>query len=191
MSIASPTLIPRPPVVPLVLPRLPHIGPVPLPKSDRYQGRINHVRDLQREADDLSDEENDLEDCVCVRSRQSSSRCSRHLQSESTRTEPRFRMVYPNRQAHHATRRKERRTFHPCDLTESCFDSVCVYAPADDDSDGSSSGHTDEGTTPPHEENEDSGPDLDAGIEDMDEEQNSDEAEEGMTEEFEEEPSDM
>jgi hypothetical protein len=30
---------------------------------------------------------------------------------------------------------------------------------------------------------------LDAGIEDMDEEQNSDEVEEGMTEEFEEEPS--
>lgn len=31
---------------------------------------------------------------------------------------------------------------------------------------------------------------MDAGIEDMDEEQNSDEVEEGMTEEFEEEPSD-
>lgn len=44
---------------------------------------------------------------------------------------------------------------------------------------------------PPHEENEDSGPDLDAGIEDMDEEQNSDEVEEGMTEEIEEGPSDM
>lgn len=64
MSIASPTLIPRPPVVPLVLPKPPHIGPTPLPGADQYQGRINHVRDLQREADDLSDEENDLEDCV-------------------------------------------------------------------------------------------------------------------------------
>ena len=31
---------------------------------------------------------------------------------------------------------------------------------------------------------------MDAGIEDMDEEQNSDEVEEGVTEEFEEEPSD-
>lgn len=67
MSIASPTLIPRHPVVPLVLPKPPHIGPTPLPKADRYQGRINHVRDLQREADDLSDEENDLEDCVRAR----------------------------------------------------------------------------------------------------------------------------
>lgn len=56
---------------------------------------------------------------------------------------------------------------------------------ADEDSEGSSSGPTDEGTTPPHEENGDSAADLDAGIEDMDEGPDSDE--EGMTEE---EPSD-
>lgn len=65
---------------------------------------------------------------------------------------------------------------------------MCVQA--EEDSEGSSSGRTDEGTTLPHEENEDSERDLDAGIEDMDEEQNSDEVEEGVTEEFEEEPSD-
>lgn len=65
MSIVSPTLIPREPVVPLVLPKAPHFGPTPLPKRDRFHGRFNTRRDLQREMDDLSDEENDLEDCVC------------------------------------------------------------------------------------------------------------------------------
>ncbi|KAF8559705.1 hypothetical protein OG21DRAFT_1492999 [Imleria badia] len=151
MSIASPTLIPRPPVVPLVLPKPPHIGPTPLPKVDRFQGRINHVRDLQREADDLSDEENDLEDC------------NLHVRNRG------FVWYIPI--GRHTTLLEEKND-------------------AEEDSEGSSSGRTDEGTTPPHEENEDSGPDLDAGIEDMDEEQNSDEVEEGMTEEFEEEPSD-
>lgn len=64
---------------------------------------------------------------------------------------------------------------------------------AEDDTECSSNGHThtDDGTPPLNEENDDSGPDLDASMEDMDEEQNSDEVEEGITEEFEEEPSDM
>ncbi|KAG9318613.1 methylenetetrahydrofolate reductase-domain-containing protein [Chiua virens] len=128
MSIASPTLIPRPPNVPLVLPKAPH-----------------------READDLSDEENDLEDC------------NLHVRNRG------FAWYIPT--GRHTTQLEEKND-------------------ADDDSEDSSSGHTGEGTTP-HEENEDSGPDLDAGIEDMDEEQNSDEVEEGMTEEFDEEPSDM
>ncbi|KAF9227754.1 hypothetical protein BS17DRAFT_774257 [Gyrodon lividus] len=151
MSIASPTLIPRPPVIPLVLPKPPHVGPTPLPKSDRFQGRINHRRDLQREADDLSDEENDLEDC------------NLHVRNRG------FVWYIPI--GRHTTQLEEKND-------------------AEDDSDRTSSGHSDEGT-PPHEENDDSGPDLDASMEDMDEEPNSDEIEEGITEEFEEGPSDV
>ncbi|KAI6045565.1 hypothetical protein EDC04DRAFT_3053920 [Pisolithus marmoratus] len=62
MSIVSPTLIPRPPLIPLVLPKAPHFGPVPLPKRDRFYGRLSTRRDLEREMNDLSDEEGDLEE---------------------------------------------------------------------------------------------------------------------------------
>lgn len=67
MSIVSPTLVPREPVTPLVLSKVSHFGPTPLVKRDRFHGRFSTRRDLQREMDDLSDEENDLEDCVCPR----------------------------------------------------------------------------------------------------------------------------
>ncbi|KIM55041.1 hypothetical protein SCLCIDRAFT_317090 [Scleroderma citrinum Foug A] len=70
MSIVSPTLVPREPVTPLVLSKVSHFGPTPLVKRDRFHGRFSTRRDLQREMDDLSDEENDLEDCnIYVRNR--------------------------------------------------------------------------------------------------------------------------
>ncbi|KAG0695189.1 hypothetical protein DFH29DRAFT_814436 [Suillus ampliporus] len=60
MPVTSPTLVPRPSTLPLVLPRAPRVNPTPIPKIDRYPGRMN--RDLQREMDDLSDEEKEIED---------------------------------------------------------------------------------------------------------------------------------
>ncbi|KAG5645576.1 hypothetical protein DXG03_005714 [Asterophora parasitica] len=61
MSIATPTLLPRPSRFPHLLPRPPRPHPIPLPYQ-RVYGHLNAVRDLQREMEDLSDEENELED---------------------------------------------------------------------------------------------------------------------------------
>lgn len=67
MPVTSPTLVPRPPIIPLVLPRAPHVNPTPLPKLDRYPGRMDLRRDLQREFEDLSEEEEELEESVrCI-----------------------------------------------------------------------------------------------------------------------------
>ncbi|KAH7889617.1 hypothetical protein F5I97DRAFT_1845752 [Phlebopus sp. FC_14] len=152
MSIPSPTLIPRPAVIPLVLPKAPHVGPTPLPKADRFQGRLNHRRELQREIDDLSDEENDLEDC------------NMHVRNRG------FMWYIPI--GRHTTQLEEKND-------------------AEDDSEGTESGHSDEGSPPINgEENDESGPDLDASMEDMDDEPAIDGVGEGTTEEF-EEPSEM
>lgn len=64
MSVATPTVLPRPEEFPRLLPKPPQPHPMPLPKSHRSGGRLNLRRDLQREMDDLSDEENELEDIV-------------------------------------------------------------------------------------------------------------------------------
>ena len=63
MFVATPTLLPRPPKFPHLLPKAPQPHPVPLSRRQIY-GHLNAVRDLQREMDDLSDEENELEDIV-------------------------------------------------------------------------------------------------------------------------------
>ncbi|KAF8236296.1 hypothetical protein L208DRAFT_1357797 [Tricholoma matsutake] len=60
-AVATPTLLPREPKFPHCLPKPPQPHPIPLSRRPVY-GHLNAVRDLQREMDDLSDEENELED---------------------------------------------------------------------------------------------------------------------------------
>ncbi|KAF8891253.1 hypothetical protein BD779DRAFT_191925 [Infundibulicybe gibba] len=62
MSVFTPTLIPRQQRFPHLMPKPPQPHPVPTPKHVRAYGHLNAVRDLQREMDDLSDEESELED---------------------------------------------------------------------------------------------------------------------------------
>lgn len=64
MSVATPTVLPRPPILPTLLPKAPHPSLVPLPRHARTYSRMNAYRDLQHEMDDLSDEENELDDLV-------------------------------------------------------------------------------------------------------------------------------
>ncbi|KAK2459700.1 hypothetical protein APHAL10511_008345 [Amanita phalloides] len=61
MSVATPTLLQRPLKFPLLLPKPPQPHPLPL-SPRRVYGHHHAVRDLQREMDDLSEEENELED---------------------------------------------------------------------------------------------------------------------------------
>ena len=65
MSGATPTLLPRRYEFPLLLPKPPQPHPIPLPKK-RVYSHLNTFRDLQREMDDLSDEENELEDLASL-----------------------------------------------------------------------------------------------------------------------------
>ena len=64
MSVASPTLVPRSAVFPDLLPKPPQPHPVPLPRYGQQPARFNATRDLAREMEDLSDEEDDLDDLV-------------------------------------------------------------------------------------------------------------------------------
>lgn len=61
MSGATPTLIPREPHFPRLLPKPPQPHLVPL-RRERVYEHMNACRDIQREMDELSDEENELED---------------------------------------------------------------------------------------------------------------------------------
>ncbi|KAJ7587029.1 hypothetical protein C8J56DRAFT_90617 [Mycena floridula] len=65
MSVATPTVLPRGPRFPHLLPSVPTPHPVPLRQSDEY-GYLNAHRDLQREMDELEEEENELEDLSAV-----------------------------------------------------------------------------------------------------------------------------
>ncbi|KAJ7255223.1 hypothetical protein C8J57DRAFT_603739 [Mycena rebaudengoi] len=70
MSVAAPTVLPRPPLFPKLLPKPPQPHPVPLPPQTKVYGRLNASRNLQREMDDLSDEETELEEInVSIRHR--------------------------------------------------------------------------------------------------------------------------
>jgi len=62
MSVASPTVLPRPLLFPRLLPKAPNSQVSPLPSQGKTYGRLNASRNLQREMDDLSDEENELEE---------------------------------------------------------------------------------------------------------------------------------
>ncbi|KAF7318268.1 hypothetical protein HMN09_00335300 [Mycena chlorophos] len=62
MSVASPTVLPRPPRFPLLLPDPPHPYPLPPPPQGRVYAHLKARRNLQREMDQLSDEENEVEE---------------------------------------------------------------------------------------------------------------------------------
>ena len=63
MSGATPTLFPSPFLFPPLLPNIPRPFTLPLPRRRVYR-HLNAFRDLGREMDDLSDEENELDDEV-------------------------------------------------------------------------------------------------------------------------------
>lgn len=66
MSVASPTALPREKRFPQLLSKAPQPHITPLAERGRVAGRLNARRDLNREMDDLSDEENELDDMVCI-----------------------------------------------------------------------------------------------------------------------------
>jgi hypothetical protein len=65
MTVATPTVLPRPPLFPTLMPRPQQPYPTPLAIPGRQAGRLIPRRDLVQEMDDLSDEEAELEDSVC------------------------------------------------------------------------------------------------------------------------------
>ncbi|KAG6820649.1 hypothetical protein H0H93_013848 [Arthromyces matolae] len=152
MSVPTPTLLPKEPRFPHCLPRPPQPHPKPLPNR-RVYGNLNAVRDLNREMEDLSDEENELED---------------------------INLAIHNRGAgflvpigRNLTQQEEKND-------------------ADEDSEGSESGRSGAAPSVVEDDGEnDSAPDLDASMEDLDEEDSddNDDMQEGDTEDFEEEPS--
>ena len=65
MSVATPTVLPRPPLFPTLMPR-PQQQPFPTPLAvpGRHMGRLSLRRDFVQEMEDLSEEEAELEDSV-------------------------------------------------------------------------------------------------------------------------------
>jgi len=157
MSGATPSLLPREPIFPLLLPKPPQPHPIPLSKKRVYT-HINTLRDLQREMDDLSDEENELEDL------------SMTIHNRG------FGFLVPIGRS--LTRQEEKN-----DAEEDTDESASVQSGA------AQSVMEDDG------ENE-SALDMDASMDDLDEDaaaetEDNDEMNEGDTEDFEEEPSDI
>lgn len=105
MSAATPTLIPRGGHFPALLPPVPSRGePKPPTFRGRSDARINTVRDLAREMEDLSDEEAEVEALVSkivTNSFVQSRGTSRPFHSEQRDPETRIRLARPNRQAVH------------------------------------------------------------------------------------------
>jgi hypothetical protein len=62
--VATPTVLPRPPIFPTLMPRPQQPYPTPLAIPGRRVGKLIMRRDLVQEMDDLSDEEAELEDNV-------------------------------------------------------------------------------------------------------------------------------
>ncbi|KAI0277208.1 hypothetical protein BGY98DRAFT_643937 [Russula aff. rugulosa BPL654] len=60
--VATPTVLPRPPLFPTLMPRQQQPYPTPLAIPGRRVGKLILRRDLVQEMDDLSDEEAELED---------------------------------------------------------------------------------------------------------------------------------
>ncbi|KAJ7322857.1 hypothetical protein B0H14DRAFT_2699699 [Mycena olivaceomarginata] len=70
MSVATPTVLPRPLLFPRLLPKPPSTHPAPLPPQGKTYGRLNASRNLGQEMEDLSDEETELEDMnIAIRHR--------------------------------------------------------------------------------------------------------------------------
>jgi hypothetical protein len=64
LMVATPTVLPRPPLFPTLMPRPQQPYPTPLAIPGRRVGKLIMRRDLVQEMDDLSDEEAELEDTV-------------------------------------------------------------------------------------------------------------------------------
>lgn len=62
--VATPTVLPRPPLFPTLMPRPQQPYPTPLAIPGRRVGKLILRRDLVQEMDDLSDEEAELDDTV-------------------------------------------------------------------------------------------------------------------------------
>ncbi|KAJ3507273.1 hypothetical protein NLJ89_g6397 [Agrocybe chaxingu] len=191
MSGATPTLIPREPIFPLLLAKPPQPHVMPLSKR-RVYGRMNLVRDLQREMDDLSDEENELEDLVCIFHLLERVPVLIPIAQTTAVSKRGFTFLIPIGRS--LTQQEEKndvsiRSYLRPSVTH--INSDCVEEDSDDSSQASGAAPTiqeDDG------ENE-STQDLDASMEDLDEEgmagSGDDEEMDDENEEYEEEPSDF
>ena len=186
MSAVTPTLIPRGGHFPALLPPVPSRGePKPPTFRGRSDGRINTVRDLAREMDDLSDEEAEVEGLV-----------SKLVKDSPQSSFTRDRCLHPfsrimglenedflglSRLAGCSLTKKRKMM---CVLDRSWSENFLMAIPQldeeEDDDDDDDTGGDDDGTDETDEEAEDDAEadnesmrDLDASIEDLDEQTES------------------
>lgn len=69
MSTSTPTLVPRRPIVPNLLPRVPQVFPCSTPHPSFAQSRLLSHRDILREMEDLSEEEAELDEIITEQSK--------------------------------------------------------------------------------------------------------------------------